>query len=90
MPGKRWMFCAVVMGLVSSSGCCRWCERWCADRNPPVAAAGYQQCVPCCPVVCCPPGGGAPAHYPPPAAQPQGQPGWQRTNTQPVSGNCCQ
>ncbi|MBL8795490.1 MAG: hypothetical protein JNM56_16415 [Planctomycetia bacterium] len=92
MAGMRWALCAMVLGLVASSGCCRWCERWCADRNPPaVASYPQQQCVPCCPVVCCPPGGAAPAHYPPATAPVPGQPSsWQRTYTQPVSGNCCQ
>jgi hypothetical protein len=88
MAGK-WMRWAAMGALLAATGCCRFCERWC---GPSPTAAAYPHCVPCTPccVPCCPPGT-APAHYQPQQPVPGQGTGWQRTYTQPVSGqNCCE
>lgn len=66
MRGIRLWLSAALVGLVASSGCCRWwcnnCERFCRDHHaapqpvpiaPPIAQT---QCVPICQPICCPPG----------------------------------
>ena len=55
MPGKRVWLGLVGLLLLGSTGCCRWCERWCGNSHPTAAIPAYapaanQCCVPCCPV----------------------------------------
>gem|GEM_PF-5591011 len=55
MARKMWWM-GMLLVVLSSTGCCRWCEHWCGQHHgyaQPVAYAP-QQCVPCCPVPCCP------------------------------------
>lgn len=58
MTRRPWWLLMLAGFLVSSSGCCRWCDRWCHNNPAPVAYAPQQQCVPCYPQqpapVCCP------------------------------------
>jgi hypothetical protein len=69
MPGKRWGGWAVLVALVATTGCCRFCDRWCERQDHPVAGYSQPACVPCGSVpVCCPPssypsGGAVPAGY---------------------------
>lgn len=77
MACKRWACGVLLAALIGSTGCCRFCERWCAPPNNAAAC-----CVPCQPAApACPPGT-VPANYAP------GQQGWQRTYAQPA--NSCQ
>ncbi len=51
MTWMRWGKGIVLAGLLASTGCCWWCDRWC-----PRSAA----CQPCAPVCC----GSSPAYIP--------------------------
>ena len=38
MPGKRCAMWAVLLSVMSLTGCCRWCERNCPNCHPPAPA----------------------------------------------------
>jgi len=51
MLGKKLLWLAIALGVLSSTGCCRMWDRWC--NGPP-----HYQPAPCCPPACppaCPP-----------------------------------
>src|SRR5262249_1193198 len=57
MARKRFWLTAVLLAVLAGTGCCRWCEHWCGERQSSNAPGYVQQCVPCCPVpapgACC-------------------------------------
>jgi len=57
MPGKRVWLGLVGLLLLGSTGCCRWCERFCGQTHPTAAIPTYAPVNPCCPPPCCPPVG---------------------------------
>lgn len=85
MPGKRLWLAALAMALLGSTGCCRFCERWCGHNYQNPAPVSYQQpaCIPVCPQqpVCCPPGTAPVQSHAAPAQ------GWQRSY---YVDPCCQ
>jgi hypothetical protein len=83
MSAKRWVCGVVMAALIGSTGCCRFCERWC----PPPGAACAPAC--CAPVQAAAPPTCPPGTVPVPAGYaPTNQQGWSRTYVQPA--NCCQ
>ena len=45
MTAKRWWAGAMLAALAFSTGCCAFCDRWCAPRAAPTCAC-YVPCVP--------------------------------------------
>jgi hypothetical protein len=62
MTRKFWLLTALLTSAALNTGCCRWCDRWCGNNNPPPAYyPAPTACVPACapaPVAC--PAGCAP------------------------------
>jgi hypothetical protein len=55
MARKSWWLVGILLGVLTNTGCCRWCERWCGPSHAqPVAYAPQQQCIPVCAPVCAP------------------------------------
>jgi hypothetical protein len=79
MAGKRWWLPVALAMLMTASGCCRFCDRWCGHGH---GGATSQACVPCVPApVCCPtPAASAPVCPPGtvPATSVHQPGGWQR------------
>lgn len=75
MSGKRLLFAAVLVILMTSTGCTRyWCEHHGYYPSGPAACAPC--CVPCCPT--------APSGYAAPA------PSWNApVAAAPAAGGCC-
>ena len=56
---NKLIWWAGALALLSGTGCCRWCDRWCgAQHHAAAPAVGSPCCVPCAPVQpaaqCCP------------------------------------
>ncbi len=48
MLGKRIAFQVGLLAVLSATGCCSMCDRWCGHHGQaPVAAYGAPACVPC-------------------------------------------
>jgi len=76
MPGKRCAVLALLVGALSLTGCCRWCERHCQNCHVP-------QTTSCTPAVCYPTGQAAYAPPPPVPAT-----SWQVPAGQPMQCQC--
>jgi len=79
MPGMRTWVSVLTLTMLTCTGCCRFCDRWCGPHHVPASSA-QPCCVPCCPTyqpapVCCPTG-----------SSPVGQGQWQRAYSAPVDG----
>lgn len=69
MLGKKVLWLVVALGVLSSTGCCRFWDRVCHDRHH-YQAAPYCQPAPVCPPGCTPgvPAYSAPGAVPVPSA----------------------
>ena len=87
MPGKRLAIWAILVGMASATGCCRWADRWCPQHQAPAQCCVPMQCVPA--QCSCPPGT-VPANYGQP--QPVPQSSWQRQYGAAPAGQpaCCE
>jgi hypothetical protein len=76
---------ALLVGLLSSSGCCWWCEHWCPHPQPVVLQGGYAPgCG--CQTASFAPGCGCPtSSYAPPGPQPN----WTQPQMQPQTHTGC-
>lgn len=75
MAGKKLLGMAIAALLLANTGCCRWCDRWCGNRQAtPVCCTPAPVCCPPAPV-CCPP---APVCQPVHSSPVSGGPQWQR------------
>lgn len=86
--GRYLVLAMLVIGLLTSSGCCWWADHWCP--HPVQACApppGYYQAAPACgcapPCTCAP---GYPTSYSPPAAPVTPPPNWNQPR--PMNCNC--
>ncbi|MBM3995942.1 MAG: hypothetical protein FJ303_17590 [Planctomycetes bacterium] len=74
MFGKKLLWLVMALAILSSTGCCRMWEHWCAGRHHYQPAPYCQPCPQPCPPGCAPtPAFSSPTPTPVPNA-----PGWQR------------